>query len=259
MSEPRARFPWGLTLAVIPALVLLLSLGVWQVQRLHWKEYLIAEAEATAAAPPIGVENLQGFRSFEFQKLSLICPGLDTAPYVELQTIHDGQPGVRLISLCVSEPVRFGDGQVGYRFVVDRGFIPDTVSARPAQQLSDKPVLLTAEIRTVPDAGGMTPPPEGHRFYGRDLEAMTEVLLRDQERLGARNEERMLWGYWLYATTSSNPDWPALQPSAPPAAFSNNHLGYAMTWFGLAIVLVGFYIALLRRRIGAPPSEKSST
>ena len=51
----------------------------------------------------------------------------------------------------------------------------------------------------------------------------------------------------LYATTSSNPEWLALQPSSPPPAFSNNHLGYAITWFGLAIALIGFYVALLRR------------
>ena len=38
-------------------------------------------------------------------------------------------------------------------------------------------------------------------------------------------------------------------PSAPPAAFSNNHLGYALTWFGLALALVGFYIVLLRRKL----------
>ncbi|HAJ02034.1 MAG TPA: Surfeit locus 1 family protein, partial [Brevundimonas sp.] len=45
------------------------------------------------------------------------------------------------------------------------------------------------------------------------------------------------------------PGWEALQPSAPPAAFSNNHLGYALTWFGLALALAGFYIALLRRKL----------
>jgi len=52
----------------------------------------------------------------------------------------------------------------------------------------------------------------------------------------------------VFAITSSNPEWSALQPSAPPAAFSNNHLGYALTWFGLALAVVGFYIALLRRK-----------
>ena len=44
-------------------------------------------------------------------------------------------------------------------------------------------------------------------------------------------------------------------PVAPPAAFSNNHLGYALTWFGLAITLVVFYAALLLRRYRPTPSK----
>jgi hypothetical protein len=62
----------------------------------------------------------------------------------------------------------------------------------------------------------------------------------------------------LFALTSSNPEWTALQPSAPPAAFSNNHLGYALTWFGLALALVGFYIVLLRKTLMQPRSASEA-
>ena len=44
-------------------------------------------------------------------------------------------------------------------------------------------------------------------------------------------------------------------PSAPPAAFTNNHLGYALTWFGLAVALIAFYGALLRRRMTRKDTE----
>jgi surfeit locus 1 family protein len=60
----------------------------------------------------------------------------------------------------------------------------------------------------------------------------------------------------LFALTSSNPEWRALQPSAPPAAFANNHLGYAITWFGLALALAGVYVALLRRKLNPAPREE---
>lgn len=241
MSEPRVRFPWGLTLACVPVLVLLLSLGVWQVQRLQWKQGLIAQAEAAASRPPVPV--MQAYTpAGEFRKVILDCPGLATAPFVELQTIEDGQAGVRLVSVCPlpSEP---------FVTLVDRGFVPDTVSARPPVQQSSEPVRIVGQLRMPVPPSDFAPPPEGRHFYARDHQAMARAL-------GVRD---WLASPMIYATTSSNPDWPALRPSAPPAAFSNNHLGYAMTWFGLAIVLVGFYIALLRRRIGAPPSEKSST
>ncbi|MNI10761.1 SURF1 family protein [compost metagenome] len=63
------------------------------------------------------------------------------------------------------------------------------------------------------------------------------------------NVEGPVAPFTVYATTSTNPGWPALRPVAPPAAFSNNHLGYALTWFGLAAVLIVFYVVLLRRRL----------
>jgi surfeit locus 1 family protein len=61
--------------------------------------------------------------------------------------------------------------------------------------------------------------------------------------------------FTVFATTSTNPDWSALRPSAPPAAFTNNHLGYALTWFGLAVALIAFYGVLLRRRMTRKDTE----
>jgi surfeit locus 1 family protein len=232
MAEPRARFPWGLTLATAIAFALLCSLGVWQVQRLHWKEGLIAEAEAAARLEAEAPAQVFASGDPEFRKVALICPGLSTASFVELQTIHDGQPGVRLISAC-RHP---GYGKV---LLVDRGFVAETVSARPPVSVSEVPVQLTAEVRDTPAPGPMAPAPDGGRFYARDNAAMARAL-------GVASE---VAPETLYALTSSNPEWLALKPSAPPAAFSNNHLGYALTWFGLALALAGVYAALLRRRL----------
>ena len=53
----------------------------------------------------------------------------------------------------------------------------------------------------------------------------------------------------LVAETSSNPEWRALRPEALPAGLTNNHLGYALTWFGLALALVGVYAAMIYRRV----------
>jgi surfeit locus 1 family protein len=91
----------------------------------------------------------------------------------------------------------------------------------------------------------LTPPPSGKIFYGRDRAAMAEAL----GVTGAVSP------YTVYATTSANPELTGLRPVAPPAAFSNNHLGYALTWFGLAIVLVVFYAALLLRRYRPMPAK----
>ena len=235
------RFPWILTTLTVPALILLIGLGVWQVQRLHWKEGLIAAADRAGALPPaplaeVLAQNAQD-AGLEFRKAILVCRGLATAPYVELQTIHDGAAGVRLISACRPE----GQAET---VLIDRGFIADDVTARPRVMDATLPLVLVGEFRSFSPPSRLTPPPAGNRFYGRDTAAMARAL----------NVTGPVRPQAVFALTATNPELDALKPSAPPPAFSNNHLGYALTWFGLAIALVGFYAALVRRRLKKVPS-----
>ncbi len=220
----RKRFPWGLTIVCVVAFGLLLGLGSWQVQRLQWKQGLIARSEAATTLPPVSLNALAQLPAPEFRKAVLTCD-FQNQPFVELQSIHDGQAGVRLISACEG-------------WLVDLGFVADTVSARPERQPAAIPGII-AEVRKVEAPSGFAPPPEGNRFFARDSAAMSRAL-------GIDGPVRP---YVLFATGSAWPQWAELQPSAPPAAFSNNHLGYALTWFGLALAVIGFYIALLRRRL----------
>ncbi|HEV2081349.1 MAG TPA: SURF1 family protein [Brevundimonas sp.] len=234
MATERGRFPWVLTVVCGTALALLIGLGAWQVRRLAWKESLIAQAAAAAAAPPAPLgEVLDGGDDPEFRRVIATCSRLSGAPSVELQSIQDGEAGVRLVSLCrfdaTTPPI-----------LIDRGFVAETVSARPGPLPDDsrRNVPVLAQLRRVPPPGPLAPAPQGGRFFARDVPAMGRAL-------GAAEVQPMV----LFALASTDPDWKALRPSAPPAAFSNNHLGYALTWFGLAIALTGFYVALLRRRL----------
>lgn len=226
----RERFPWGLTIVCVLAFAVLCGLGFWQAQRMQWKSRLIAQAEAAAALPPAPLAEVLALHDPAFHKVLVDCPGLEAAPWVELQSIQDGQPGVRLISACRPP-------DMSAEFLVDRGFVADDVSARPQVATSVTPLRLVAELREMPPPGPMALSAENGRFFARDTPGMARAL-------GVSDPHPMT----LFALTSSNPEWRALQPSAPPAAFSNNHLGYVITWFGLALALAGFYIALLRRK-----------
>ena len=221
MSEPvLRRIPWGLTIATGLALILLLSLGTWQVQRLQWKEDLIARAEAASSADP---RPLGDGVPVPFERVTLSCPATADRPSVELQSILDGTPGVRLITACEG-------------YILDLGFVPETISARPSLEGS---LTVTAVAREAHAPGLMALPPEDGRFYARDNAAIGAAL-------GVPAAHRDLT---LYTETRAVDGFEALQPAPPPVAFSNNHLGYAMTWFGLAIALVAFYLVLLRRKL----------
>tara|TARA_R110002051_G_scaffold157713_1_gene229247 strand:+ start:39 stop:770 length:732 start_codon:yes stop_codon:yes gene_type:complete len=238
-TSRRSRFPWGLTIVSALVLALLVGLGVWQVQRLQWKQGLMDRADAAASKAPVPITQLLPGPGREFRQVILDCPGLATAPFVELQTILDGETGVRLISAC-PEPAAPGRPETGV-LLVDRGFVAETVSARPPVTRDGPPVRLVAVIRTAPSPGLMALPPEGRHFFARDNAAMARVL----------GVTSWVGSETLYAVTSSNPDWQALRPSVPPVAFANNHLGYALTWFGLALVLIGFYVAVVRRKLNS--------
>lgn len=230
MTTERPGFPWVLTGLTALGLAVLVALGTWQVNRLAWKQDLIARAEAAAARPPVPAAALvDAGEAAEFRRVILDCPGLASAPFVELRTIEEGQAGVRLVSAC---------RDAGRTWLVDRGFVADEVADRPAVSERAAPVRIDGVLRRTSALGAFTPEPEGRTFYGRDPEAMAAVL-------GAPGPVVPLT---VYLTAASSPDGPGVRPSAPPPAFSNNHLGYAATWYGLALVLAGMWLAFVLRR-----------
>ena len=227
------RFPIGLTITTAVAFALLCGLGVWQLKRLAWKNDLLTRiAEAQAAQPrPITLVPLTP--AYRYRRVVLDCPGLASAPFVEVYAIREGQAGARLVSLC---------SPVGARtqIMVDRGFVVDTVTVRPAVKVSATPVHLTGVLRDGEKPGLFTPPMSNNRFYARELDQMALAL-------GARHHP----GVMVMAETSSNPEWPVLIPEPLPLDIPNRHLEYALTWFGLAGALAAVYAAVVRRRMKA--------
>lgn len=237
-TKATTGFPVGLTVATAIALAIFIALGVWQLQRLKWKEGLLAHVAAlqTAAAQPIGatLDAAAHGRDVDFTRVSATCPGLATAPFLSLYGLYGGQPGWRLISACPVE-------SAAYRTVlVDRGFVPDAVHERPAVDAAERaPVAITGVLRKPDRASAFTPANrvDLNRWFSRDVAAMARTLKAPQPA-----------PVFLYAETSSNPAFAALKPAPLPAQIPNRHLEYALTWFGLAAALAGVYAAVLARR-----------
>ena len=102
--EPSRRFPIGLTLAAAIVFAVLIGLGVWQMQRLKWKQHLLAQVAAVQHAPakPLAdaLAQVRAGGDVNFARVTANCPGIADAPFVELYAQIDGRPGVRLISVC---------------------------------------------------------------------------------------------------------------------------------------------------------------
>jgi surfeit locus 1 family protein len=232
------RFPVGLTIAVGIAFAILVALGAWQVQRLAWKRDLLAQVAALQSAPardagPV-LARMKAGEAIDFTRVRVDCPGLAAAPYLQLYSVRDGQAGLRLVSACALAGAPYGS------ILVDRGFVADTISARPPVNPADATPIGVVGVLRVPETGNFVSPPNdvaANRWYVRDVPAMAAALK-------AADPAPLV----LMAETSSNPEWKALDPAPLPAQISNRHLEYAGTWFGLAAALVGVYAAVLIRR-----------
>jgi surfeit locus 1 family protein len=234
-TDARRGFPVGLTAAVAIALAILAGLGTWQLQRLAWKRDLLTKVAALQAAPaqPIGavLDRLADGADGDFTRVRATCPGLATAAFLELYSVRDGQAGSRLISACRVDSAR-------YRTVlVDRGFVGDTISARPPVDAGQAAVAVTGVLRVPEPGNAFSAPNRPERWYVRDVAAMAAALKAPEPA-----------PLFLMAETSSNPEWKALVPAPIPADIPNRHLEYALTWYGLAAALLGVYAAMLLRR-----------
>jgi surfeit locus 1 family protein len=234
-SNPNVRpkgFPFGLTIATLIALAILIGLGNWQLKRLAWKQALLSEIAALQTEPsrPINAVLVPG-AMIDFARVTVACPGLAAAPSLSLYSVIDGQAGVRLISACKLAASAYGS------VLVDRGFIADNQVGRPTVAESNEVILVTGILRQPDKANFVTPPPQSGQWYARDIAGMAKALKAPEPA-----------PLFLFAETSTNPDLAALRPIAVPPEISNNHLEYALTWFGLAAALASVYVGMLIRR-----------
>ena len=232
-----AKFPIGLTLVTAISLAILVSLGFWQVQRLHWKEGLLARVHAlqSAAPQPLGLvlSHVRAGADVDYTRVTADCPDIETAPFLKLWAVPDARSGFRIITAC-----RLIDAPYG-SILVDRGFVvqEDAVKLVPGQgaRLTQP---ITGVLRRGDKANFVTPPnqPAQNLWYSRDVAAMAGAL-------GVSAPAPI-----FLMLESPAPKGVGPIPAPLPADIPNNHLQYAVTWFGLAAALAGVYLASLWRR-----------
>lgn len=258
MTEAGARARRGptpaMTLALIPALALLIGLGGWQLHRLEWKTRLLADLEARLAAPALSlsdaVQRADAGEDLRFFSVSFTGQAV-TARTARLVAVREGTPGYRFITALTEV------GDPGGVVLVDRGFAPSLMTgpppAPPAWGAQDG-VTIDAIVRAQTGRAWFAPPADTDLgvFYTFDKDDIAAWLGVEADRLAA---------FTLAATAETPPPGQALTAVIPTLdAISNRHFGYALTWFGLAVGLVVIYAAYQRqvavgRRKGLPAGD----
>jgi surfeit locus 1 family protein len=213
-------------------LVVLLGLGTWQVQRLAWKTDLLAQLDAAEQRPAIPL----GEAPAPFAKVAAtghLRPDLAARYGAEVQDTAAGPvSGAQL--LVPLERTGAPPLLVDLGWVADRGPLPP---------------LPAGDHVTV--AGYLRPPAHPGWFAATDDAAGRRFYTLDPAVIGAALGLRTVAPFTLVALGPPPPDGgtpiPAEHLPRPP----NNHLQYAITWYGLAVALLVVFIVYVRKRVHA--------
>ena len=229
----------------IAGLAVLIGLGAWQLERKAWKEGLIDSLRQRLSAPAASLpspddwsrltQQVDEFRRVRFRAVFLHAQ--EAAVYAAGSALRPDVPGP---GYWVFTPAKLPSGAI---VAVDRGFVPENrrdAATRASGQVRG-PVEIVGALRW-PEQGGWFAPgpdPAKRQWFERDHLGMAQALG---------------WGEvapFYVAQEAPVPPGGVPKPGRLASNLRNQHLQYALTWFGLAIVLAsvfGFWaFARLRR------------
>ena len=202
---------------------ILVGLGVWQLQRLQWKEHLLADIDARIVATPVALPVHPDPARDKY--LPVTVAGHLTGQEIDVLTSrkNDGA-GYRVVSALVT-----GDGR---RIMVDLGFLPAEKRSDPRPPAD---VTVVGNLHWPDETDYFTPAPEltQNIWFARDVPAMARALETEPVLVVARRVE-------------GGPAAIAPQP-VDTSGIPNDHLNYAITWFSLAVAWLGMTALLLWR------------
>lgn len=247
MSE-RARLSpvmtWTFVVLMLALAVTCVWLGTWQMQRLAEKDALVAAVAERLNADPVAVPSADQWADLDLEALNFQPVSLTGAfRYNQTVTVFTSLsnakgpasgPGYWVIT-----PFVLAEGGTVF---VNRGFIPEAFqeAAVTDPQGEDGQVTISGLLRPGEPAGFMTPGPNTSDRI---------EWVRDPERLAAMVDPALAPFAPFYVDLPAGPSGELPQGGETVMEFPNNHLGYAYTWYGFAIValvMLGFW--LVRQR-----------
>jgi surfeit locus 1 family protein len=232
-----------LTLAAAVGLAVLLGLGVWQLQRLAWKTNLLARIAALKHAParaaiPTLDQAAQG-APVDYIRIKVHCaPITSPGPATYRYALRGGHVGWRLMGFCALPGAPYAG------IVLDRGLV-DRFTGRmsPVTAAFPAPVEAVGILRSPGKPSFLDTPPNTIAGGAVMLQSVTQASL---DAIARRAGAAGAAPYYL-AVESETPAPHGVTPAALPGDIPNNHFVYALTWFGLAGVLVWMWAAYVGR------------
>ncbi|RDL52624.1 hypothetical protein BLJAPNOD_03786 [Ensifer sp. M14] len=229
----------GAFILLATTFAILISLGTWQMQRLHWKEGLLAAITERRSAPPVTLAEIEGIlaEGGDIDYRTVTVPGrFDHSKERHFFATYNGRTGYYIFTPLMLDDDRF--------LFINRGFVPF--------EQKESSTRLAGELPTSVSINGLARPKLSEKpssivpdndlakniFYWKDLDAMASSV--------GLSADKVL-PFFVDADASPNPGG---LPIGGVTQFDlpNSHLQYALTWYGLAGALVVVSGVFLMRR-----------
>jgi surfeit locus 1 family protein len=246
VSKPRRKRKSSIldaTLMTLAGLVILIGLGVWQLDRKVWKENLITTLNTRLGRAPEDLPPRASWAQLredkeEFRRVVFPAEFLDGEEALVYTAGSPLRPDVKGPGYWVFAPARLAGGSI---ILVNRGFVPAD-RKDPGTRTEGTPhgiVDIVGVLRWPETRNSFTPAddPKNNVWFLRDSNSIAKFKT------------------WLTAAPFYIDQEGPVPPGALPkpgkleVRLPDNHLQYAITWFGLALALAGVFIVWLARRL----------
>jgi surfeit locus 1 family protein len=236
---------------VFVACSVLVGLGNWQMRRLAWKEDLIARVTERPLGPVRDLPAASDWAGFEigageyrpYRLAGRFLYDVEALVFTSLPQPKGrfGGPGYWVVT-----PFRLASGGV---VLVNRGFVPQ--DRRRREDRAAAPAVGPTSV-----VGLMRADEPRRLFLPQDRPAENLFFARN---IGAIAAAKGLPGpvapFSIDLLATETPPGGLPQAGETRVTFANNHLQYAITWYGLAAALVAVFAAVVRQRLAAPPAD----
>lgn len=246
VQPQHARGIFGLAVIALVMVSVLVSLGLWQLRRKDEKHALIAALTERLAAAPVALPAVTQWPALtpahdEFRRVRFTAT-LENKPdamvYSSGSAVRDDVSGPGTWAFV---PARLADGR---SVVINAGFVQNTMQDRAQQDravhplITGTPAQFTGYLRFPESAGTLTPHADSSKrlWFTRDIPSMARALG---------------WGEiapFYIDLESPQPASGIPKPGPLHVRLKDDHLQYAITWFGLALVVAGAFVAWVVQR-----------
>ena len=232
-------------LILLLAFAILMALGTWQVQRLHWKEGLLADIAARRAAPAVQLAAIEAMAPDDIEYRNVTATG----HYLNDKERHFFATYDGVTGFYIYTPLQLDDGR--YLFV-NRGFVPYEAKQpqlrMQGQLTGEQTVVGLARAKLLAKPSSLVPDNDVAKniFYWKDLDVMAASDGLEKDKVVP---------FFVDADKTPNPNGLPVG-GVTIVDLPNDHLQYAVTWYGLAAVLAAIVaISWWRKRHPDAPAQ----